>query len=75
MGSIVIGGDRGDVWAASAHADERDGVEGVTLVDVEFRTTLDLAGRPDNELREEVEHVIRDSYDSIQEDAFMPAGR
>lgn len=72
MGHVVIGGDRGDVWATSAHADEKDSVEGVTLVDVEFRTTLDFSGIGSDELREEAEHVIQGSYDSVQEDTFMP---
>lgn len=68
MGSIVIGGDRGDVWAASASGDDR----GVTLTGVEFRTTLDLSGLSPDELREEAEEVIRSSYESVQEDTFAP---
>lgn len=70
MGRIVIGGDRGDVWAASARADERDGAEGVTLVDVEFRTTLDFGGLGPDDLLDEVVQVVEESYDSIQEDTF-----
>ncbi len=72
MGNIVIGGDRGDVWATSTHADERDGVEGVTLTDVEFRTTLDFDGLDHDELLDEVRQVVGESYDSIQEDTFVP---
>jgi len=71
-GSVVIGGDRGDVLAASAHTDERDGEEGVTLTDVEFRTTLDFDDLDRSEIVDEVRQVVEESYESIQEDAFAP---
>jgi len=71
LGRIVIGGDRGDVWAADATAEEG----GVRLTDVEFRTTLDFSGLTDDELREEAEEVIQACYASIQEETFWPTKR
>jgi len=72
MGHIAIGGDRGDVRASGAHADERDGVAGVTLTDVEFRTSLDLGDLDPEDLMDEVLQVVGESYESIQEDTFAP---
>ena len=68
LGRIVIGGDKGDVWAADATAED----DGVRLTDVEFRTTLDLSDAGGDELRELAEEVIQACYDSIQEETFWP---
>jgi hypothetical protein len=73
LGSIVIGGDRGDVWATSAYNDNRDGVDGVVLIDVYFKTSLDLDSISSDELICEAEHVVKDCYDSVQEDTFAPS--
>jgi hypothetical protein len=63
LGCILIGGDRGDVRAASAFMMPR----GVVLEDVEFLTTLDLK---EEEVEDEVREVVQASYDSIQWEAF-----
>ena len=71
MGSIVIGGNRGDVHASSAHRDEIG--QGVVLIDVEFKTTLDFDDLSFDELLDEAKQVIQESYASIQEDTFIPS--
>jgi hypothetical protein len=70
MGRIVIGGDRADVHAASAYMDTQDGEDGVVLVDVDLKTTLEWDDLSEDELRSEALEVINFCYVSIQEDTF-----
>jgi len=74
LGRIVIGGDRGDVEAPSAenHIAELAGDSGVMLWDVTLLTTLDLR---DDEVEDEVREVVRQCYDSIQEETFTQSGK
>lgn len=73
LGSITIGGDRGDVEAASALNSENDECEqGVALEDITFLTTLELAN---DQVEDEVREVVQSSYDSIQEGTFTQSGK
>jgi len=70
LGLIVIGGDRGDIEAASATNEHVDGEDGVMLHDVDFLTCMDLSEFTDEMLTEEADQVVRESYASIQEETF-----
>lgn len=74
-GEILIGGDKADVYASQAINDERDGVSGVLLSDVELKGSgaeiaediyLNYYLTPE-ELTEE---IVRNSYDSIGGECF-----
>ena len=64
MGSIVIGGDRGDVHATEA----TNTMDGVEMHGVELHSMLN--GLTDEEAREIAEDVVRASWESVGEDTF-----
>lgn len=68
LGRILIGGDIGDVDAASATNEEVDGKSGVMLVDVSFETGWEDLNEYD--LGHEVRKVVEACYESIQEETF-----
>ena len=67
LGKIVVGGDKGDVYAK--YAENKNG--GVLLSDVELHWGFNIT-LTDDEIYEEIDQIVSECWDSIGEDTFIP---